>query len=121
MSEIAKLSITDKIKTFEDALKLKGLSMSYFKKYCGKRSYNIAMEKLVIIASALNEEWTPDWKNNIQYKWYPYFKMAAPFSFSYTGCACANSLVGSRLCFRSEELAEYAGRQFDAIYKEFYA
>ena len=28
--------------------------------------------------------------------------------------------VGSRLCFKSRELAEYAGKQFKDIYEEYY-
>jgi len=35
------------------------------------------------------------------------------------GTRVSDTSVGSRLCFKSSELAEYAGRQFQDIYKEF--
>jgi hypothetical protein len=41
--------------------------------------------------------------------------------FSYVDCVrwLTSSDVGSRLCFKSSELAEYAGKTFESIYKDF--
>src|ERR1035437_10646829 len=100
------LSITDKIKTFEDALAAKGMDYSDFEKYCGTRKYSIAFEKLIIISSVLNESWTPDYENSKEQRWNPYFELKAPFAFKY--CEFIDSPAGSRLCYKTKELAKYA-------------
>ena len=38
---------------------------------------------------------------------------------AYGGSSSAGSYNGSRLAFKSEELAEYAGKQFTEIYADF--
>jgi hypothetical protein len=87
-----------------------------------------AYAKLFIIAEALNEGWVPDWADSDQYKYYPWLlvkkntKNPSGFGLSYDGYDCAGSYsnVGSRLCFKSSELAEYAGKQFKKEYEEAY-
>lgn len=118
--------ITDRVKTFEDACEVLGFEpedvlhddhSAPLAKYI--RAVN-AHQKLMIIAQALNEGWEPDWSDENQAKWYPYFKMSG-FGFSnadYDGWLSGTG-VGSRLCFKSSELAEYAGRQFLSIYQDF--
>ena len=62
------------IKTFEDACKKLGIY--------SKNVYNsdldtideIAYKKLKIIFKAINNNWQPNWLDNDQYKYYPYFK-----------------------------------------------
>jgi hypothetical protein len=111
--------ITDRVKTFEDACEVLGL-------YRGAVTQDddtideAAYKKLKVITKALNEGWTPDWSNENQFKWYPYFKMSG-FGFSTTDCGywSSGTGVGSRLCFKSSELAEYAGKQFVSIYQDF--
>jgi hypothetical protein len=118
--------ITDRVKTFEDALAIVGASenVTILLNYKGIDKDMIAalsFAKLTIIAKALNEGWVPDWANGNQYKWYPYFEWKAGFGFSYTyyGFWRTFANVGSRLCFKSEELAIYAGKQFQSIYNDF--
>ena len=111
--------ITDRIKTFEDACEILGIDWE------GPNSEDetqdeIAYRQLKIIVRALNEGWKPDWNNSSQYKWYPWFHLNKPgFQFDGAGCDCShtNASGGSRLCFASEELARYAGKQFEDIYK----
>lgn len=78
---------------------------------------------LIIICRALNEGWTPDWNDSNQAKWYPYFDMRSKsgfgFSYSFYVTWRTSADVGSRLCFKNEELAKYAGKQFENIYKSF--
>ena len=111
--------ITERIKSYEDACAALGMhpvelqvEVSGF----GTDSNSIkAYGKLVIIVRALNEGWTPDWTNTDEYKYYPWFKYDnAGFGFSVTGCGhwYTYASVGSRLCFKTEALAEYAGKQF---------
>lgn len=103
--------ITDRVKTFEDACEVLGI----------KEPYKVhPVDQLKTIATALNEGWTPDWQNSNQYKYVPYFR--------HDGTACvyygydlwtASCNGGSRLCFKSAELAKYAGEQFIDLYNEF--
>lgn len=118
--------ITDRIKTFEDAcraLKLDSDDVSVrVGTELGKDALSLkAYSKLIIIARALNEGWEPNWNNSNEYKYYPYFDMrsGAGFSFVYYAGWLDCSTFGSRLCFKSEELAKYAGKQFESIYKDF--
>lgn len=118
--------ITDRVKTFEDACAIVEPleNLLILSNYKGADRDMIAVQafaKLTIIARALNEGWAPDWTNGSQYKWFPYFKYEAGFGFSATfyDSWLTHSTVGSRLCFKSEELAEYAAKQFQAIYNDF--
>ncbi|WP_298307218.1 hypothetical protein [Flavobacterium sp.] len=117
----------DKIKTFEEACALLGISTDLpdFSAMPEKEQKAlIAHYKLVIIAKALNGDWIPDWKNDKWDKYYPWFNMGSPsgvgFSFFGYGCWYAHSIVGSRLCFKSAELAKYAGTQFEELYKDYF-
>ncbi|MCO6149088.1 hypothetical protein [Flavobacterium sp. NRK1] len=114
------------IKTFEDACEKLGIPaeinitlpevMSEFLKPA------IANIKLMIIAKALNDGWVPDWGNDDEYKYYPWFDMGGSsgsgFSYNGYGHGDSHSFVSSRLCFKSRALAEYAGTQFADLYKE---
>lgn len=120
--------IKERIKTFEDVLEYHNYKRDTqaFVLECQKRAYTadeIAYRQLKMIAEVLNEGWTPDWSNSNQCKYYPWFVMSSPsgsgFSFDVAGAWRTNSYAGSRLCFKSRELAEYAGKQFTEIYKEF--
>ena len=117
--------VTDRIKTYEDACEELGISpsnwhISFVKDEAGDANSIIAFGKLQIIARALNEGWQPNWDNSGEYKYYPWFYMS-PSGFRYNVCAndCTFSFVGSRLCFKSKELAIYAGQQFLSLYKDF--
>ena len=80
-----------------------------------------AYKLLKLIAITLNEGWTPDWNNDNQYKYYPWFYMGGSSGFRCSGCGDwrSGSDVGSRLCFKTRELAEYAANQFTETYKQF--
>ena len=114
------------IKTFNDVCIACGTTETGFnQKYenLGLRPDAINYEKIVMIASVINDGWIPDFTNQTQRKYYPYFIISASgFGFSYSDFYYANSFahVGSRLCFESLEKAEYAGKQFVEIYKGFY-
>ena len=88
----------------------------------GLSSDTIAYEKLKLINKAINGNWTADWNNSSQRKYYPYFNLSSGFGFSTTDYFYAGtySLVGSRLCYESTEKCEYAAKQFISIYKDFF-
>jgi hypothetical protein len=122
-----------KIKTFEAACKALKLDpnkvlpkvSSMPKKH---QAALLAHAKLVIIAQALNEGWEPNWSNRDEYKYFPYFvvkatdKTPSGSGLSFDDCDRwhSSSNVGSRLCFKSYELAEYAGKTFIKLYEEYH-
>jgi len=120
-----------KIKTFEAACKSLGLnpkSLPDVSKLPVKhRKALIAHYKLITITEAINEGWQPDWSNLNEWKYYAWFfikadkKRPSGFGFSYTGYAYtyAGTHVGSRLCFKSSELAKYAAKTFAKLYQEY--
>lgn len=119
--------ITERIKTIDDALNVLGgndqdaLAYEILSNTVGIPCHVIAHQGAIVFAKALNEGWTPDWSNHSEVKYYPYFEMRGSSGFRFHGYDhwAANSNVGSRLCFKSRELAEYAGKQFQHIYKSF--
>ena len=119
--------IKERIKTFDDVIRELGDDPEEFKNAISimEEPDEIAYVKLKLIAKALNEGWTPDWSNGEWDKWYPWFKMddsssAGRFSFDGAAYRYSGSYVGSRLCFKSKDLATYAGTQFLDIYKDFF-
>lgn len=114
------------IKTFAQACKKLGLKASQVVPKVAMmpkqhRKSLIATAKLIIIAQALNDGWVPDWNNYDEYKYYPWFYMNKPaFRFDDSACAFVNSFSagGSRLCYRTRELSDYAGKTFIGLYKD---
>jgi len=108
----------------------------------------LAYMKLRIIAAALNEGWKPEFTED-EWRWYPWFYLwteeelsekddewranhalisTGDYSGDYAGFASAYSSYapshasphfGSRLCFKSEALATYCGKQFISLWADF--
>lgn len=118
------MNYTD-IKTFEDACKHQNIDPNNLPNVSalapGMQKFILANYKLAIIAQALNNNKKADWSNWDEYKFTPWFeieKTGAGFSFSLFAYWCAHTVVGSRLTFRSREIALYAGKQFEDLYKD---
>ena len=108
----------------------------------------IAYLKLRIIVAALNEGWEPKFTEG-EYRYYPWFHLytkeqynklndeekecciyrsgSSTYSsygfvvcFAFHDASYSHSSFGSRLAFKTRELAEYAGKQFIDIYADFY-
>ncbi len=109
----------------------------------------VAYLKLRIITTALNEGWEPQFTED-EWRYYPWFflwtdeeladkseewkqehclRPTGDYKGEWAGLACAHSdsapsyssaSVGSRLCFKSDTLAEYAGKQFIDLWMPFY-
>jgi hypothetical protein len=123
---------TTLIKSFEEACKIKGYDpeavlpdVSLFPEKHQKAL--LATSKMLIIAEVLNDGWEPDWNDNDEYKYFPWFDMVYhkknnPSGFRFSVSVCVISFTytsgGSRLCFRTRALAEYAGKQFVNIYRD---
>lgn len=118
--------ITDRVKTFADACVELGLNSNHFEVsvsfLLGRDFLSIsAYAKLVIIARALNEGWEPNWDDSSEIKYYPWMKwQGSGFSDCNYGYSGTLTSVGSRLCFKSEELARYAAKQFNKEYNAFF-
>mgnify|MGYP004452235051 FL=1 len=150
------LPITERVKTFEDAVGELGnehplvkvyqsIKYGYCSELVGKDL--LAYTKLSIICEALNEGWHPQFTLD-ERRWYPYYELftneeieemteeekgrvvgrASSYAGASGGLVCSyasyvssNSCtsLGSRLAFKSEELAGYAGKTFIDIYKDF--
>jgi len=125
--------MAQKIKTFEaacKALKLDAVKVlpdfSAFPKH--HQDAMIAHTKLIIITEALNKvnndnnTWKPNWSDSSEWKYYPWFDLSSGSGLSYYVCdnRGSGSAVGSRLCFKSRELAEYAGKQFLKLYETYF-
>ena len=107
----------------------------------------IAYLKLRIIVAALNEGWEPKFEKG-EYRYFPWFYLYTKeqydelddeekgrcvlrsggitysvygfvFCYADNDASCSNTVVGSRLAFRTRELAAYAGRQFIEEWADF--
>ena len=107
----------------------------------------LAYLQLRIICAALNEGWTPQFTKG-EYRYYPWFELwtkkeieeldeeatarvvyrSYNYAYSYGGVSYSNAhyvssytdaYIGSRLAFRTSELARYAGEQFLDIWADF--
>ena len=155
--EVFAQDIKDRVKTFEDAVKILGdehplvaqyrLIESSFKE-ADNNLHLFAYARLVIIAEALNEGWRPKFDGD-ECRYYPWFYIytkkeyeeldedekkecrvvgrSGSSAYAFGGVAYASagnassfsySYYGSRLAFKTRELAEYCGKQFIEIWEK---
>lgn len=117
------------------------------KKDLGLEADVIAYLKLRIIAAALNEGWKPQFTTD-EYRYFPWFYLytqseidemseeeksrvvfrsyhnasafgGVAYAFTNYASSRAGTSIGSRLAFKTRELAEYAGRQFVEIWADY--
>lgn len=124
--EFKPIDIRDRVKTIEDAIAIvkPGANTLTLLAYNGIDPVMIgaqAAAQLFIIAEALNEGWQANWEDSSQQKYYPWFTHKAGSGLSYHDYLYAISLtsVGSRLCYKSSDLAIYAANQFPKIYQNY--
>ena len=116
-------SIMDRVKSYEDACVERGKTPIDKRalRAAGASEKSIAFMELETITEALNEGMVMDWENPNQKKWIPWFLTSSGFVFGATNYDCSAACAGdaSRLCFKSEKLARYAGQQFIDLYRRF--
>ena len=81
-----------------------------------------ALKKLHHIIKVINNGWTPDWSNEDQYKYNPYFKVSpsgSGFSVSSYVYHFTYTNVSSRLLTDSSEKALYLANQFKDLYEQY--
>lgn len=140
--------VTERIRTLQDAIDELGNDNPLVKEYDKLANVSPDVEaylELRIIVAALNEGWQP--KFDGEWRYYPWFKLVSQsdiedmdeeeknrvvlrssyYAYAYGGVVFAyavisasyvDGLCGSRLALKSEELAEYAGRQFLKFYAQ---
>lgn len=118
-------NITDRVKSFEDACQVLGISTNVPEVKGLPRKHQkaiIANYKLIVIAEALNEGWKPNWQDSDEYKYYPWFDMSNPagvgYSNTYHTASNTAANVGSRLCLKNRELAIYFGQTFTDLFND---
>lgn len=118
-------NITDRVKSFEDACQVLGISTNVPEVKGLPRKHQkaiIANYKLIIIAEALNEGWKPNWQDSDEYKYYPWFDMSNPAGVGYSStddaASYASASFGSRLCLKNRELAIYFGQTFTDLFND---
>ena len=117
-------NIMDRITNFNDICLELGTTEEEFKNKWGHLpSDEYAYKQLKLITEVLNEEknWA-DFDNTNQYKWWPWHTGgAAGFGFSRSNCTrtITRTDIGSRLCYKTEELATFSGKVFINIWKNF--
>ncbi len=111
--------ITDRVESFDDILAISGITIESLV-HPNDTPDEIAYKKVKLICEVYNEGWSADWANVNQYKYIPYFTYKSGFGLSCDVCVrwFSDALVGSRLCFKSAELAEDAGKKFREIYHD---
>ena len=118
------------VQSYEDACQILGIKPTYPKfVQCAKidRKAMIAYHQLTIIIRALNilpngKYWKPDFNNRNEYKWRIWWQVDKDgLGHLVTGAApsAAHTYVGSRLLFRSEELAKYCAKQFKDLWSDY--
>lgn len=142
------LPVTDRVKTFKDACREVNIDPKLYMIMCEKEPADvIAYKKLRVICKALNEGWTPRFVEG-EWRYYPYFHICSEDEIirmseeeksrvvyrsnnharANGGVSCAAAVsdsasvhasFGSRLAFKTKELAEYAGRQFIDLWDDF--
>lgn len=118
-------NITDRVKSFEDACQVLGISTNVPEVKGLPRKHQkaiIANYKLIVIAEALNEGWKPNWQDSDEYKYYPWFDMSNPAgvgdSHTHNTASTTNANFGSRLCLKNRELAIYFGQTFTDLFND---
>lgn len=114
-------NVTERIKTIDDVLEDNNITMEEINEMFTNAPEHLKYQYLAeLLVKSLNEGCTPDWDNGKWDKYFPRFVMSpSGFRFSDYGLWAASSAVGSRLCFKSSDLAIYAGKQFTDLYKQF--
>lgn len=148
---VDKPPVTDRVKTFADALREVGIKESaeeWEKKYADLEKDVVAYMKLCIIADALNEGWKQNFERKFGIIFFPLFFSYSKEDYSkmnedekskviirsYNDSIIAFRIrestsnsnfgissvsIGIKFVFKTNELAEYAGRQFIEIWADY--
>ena len=140
------VNITDRVKTWDDVVDELGYDPTRNLPTNAEPDL-VAYVKLRAIAQVLNEGWTPQFTTD-EYRYFPWFYLytqeeidamdeekrsrvvlrsynsarangGVAYAYALSDSSDANTLYGSRLAFKTRELAVYAGKQFTEIWADF--
>lgn len=81
----------------------------------------LAFYKLSVIIQCVNEEWEPNWQDWEERKYYPWFN-AFPAGLGYSNtihtASHTSAGIGSRLCYKSSDLAREWGKKLLPLYED---
>ena len=103
-----KEKITDRVKTFNDAQQIAGTHTGilvrglYLDKEMDQKAYKYT--QALIIAKALNEGWTPDFRNTKELKYYIGYDVV---SDTFDVISCSYSISINTIYFKDNKLARY--------------
>ena len=131
--------VKERVKSYEDACEELGLPV--VTDWENMTPDEVAYIKLKTIVRALNEGWVPDWEDSDQYKYWVWFNMSdlKEWYSRVVARSCSNSVsiggvayayasndstytysgYGSRLAFRTRDLAIYCGNTFASLWAEY--
>lgn len=104
--ELFSQKLIDRIKNMDDVYYELGIIKEKFENgFMFPEDLDAAKIRLII--KVFNEGWEPDWTNSSEYKYFTWFDLSSGsgFSDSLYGLWNSHSFVGSRLCFKTKELA----------------
>lgn len=82
----------------------------------------IAFYMLSVIIQSVNDGWEPDWDNS-EFKYFPWFHTGANaglvYAFSAYAPSYATATIGSRLCFKTRDLAREWGQKLLPLYEDY--
>lgn len=120
------MKITERVKSVGDAIEIAKPDQAEIEllSYNGTNDRMIGTKHALILfmlSEVLNEGKEADWDNDDERKWFPVWDMRSGFGFSGAnyGTWAPYSDVGSRLCFRTRELAIHAAKIAPESYKYF--
>ena len=77
-----------------------------------------AFNRLRFVADIINDGWKPNWEDEKEYKYYPWFNMKGGFTYYDTYYHnTTHTSVPSALFYKTQKLAEFAGKNFIDLYK----
>ncbi len=79
----------------------------------------LAFAQLKQIERLYNQEWTKNWADKLQYKWYPYFTLNNSGGLAFIGSDYFSSHCHGQVgFFKDRQTSDYIGKTFISIYKK---
>jgi hypothetical protein len=111
------------VKTYSEVckhLKEKEYTLEDFKMFDSKDATRLlAKLKIQQLEKFFNQGWTPNWKNQSEYKYYPYFSINSSGGLVFLSYGYFDSgFAGRAGFFKSSEIATHVGKNFIDIYND---
>lgn len=120
--QTSKIKTYQDIKSFEIACEHQNIDVCLFNsKLSGLTKSEIALRKLKIIVKAIRSftNWTPDFNNSNQEKWFVYFNAKCGFSYWRTTYCATSTPVPSALYTENSKQAEFLGTTHLDLFKDY--